>query len=201
MNKNESKYYNTSLLMNQALVELLYKKDYEYITIKEICKRAGVNRSTFYLHYDNVDDLLLETIENINKRFLSYFQEDDNTIQNKLNDEDKNNLIFIKPEYLLPYLNYIKENVVIFQVSAKHPYIMQSQKKYNLLKTNVLFPIFSKFNISEKERKYFSEYYINGVYAIIEEWIKEGCKEEVEFISNVIIKCVRPIINKDEDKR
>ena len=201
MNKNESKYYNTSLLMNQALVELLYKKDYEYITIKEICKRAGVNRSTFYLHYDNVDDLLLETIENINKRFLSYFQEDDNTIQNKLNDEDKNNLIFIKPEYLLPYLNYIKENLVIFQVSAKHPYIMQSQKKYNMLKANVLFPIFSKFNISEKERKYFSEYYINGVYAIIEEWIKEGCKEEVEFISNIIIKCVRPIINKDEDKR
>ena len=201
MNKNESKYYNTSLLMNQALVELLYKKDYEYITIKEICKRAGVNRSTFYLHYDNVDDLLLETIENINKRFLSYFQEDDNTIQNKLNDEDKNNLIFIKPEYLFPYLNYIKENLVIFQVSAKHPYIMQSQKKYNMLKANVLFPIFSKFNISEKERKYFSEYYINGVYAIIEEWIKEGCKEEVEFISNIIIKCVRPIINKDEDKR
>ena len=78
MNKNESKYYNTALLMNQALIELLNKKDYEFITIKEICKKAGVNRSTFYLHYDNVEDLLLETIENINKNFLSYFTENHN---------------------------------------------------------------------------------------------------------------------------
>ncbi len=80
MNKNESKYYNTALLMNQALIELLNKKDYEFITIKEICKKAGVNRSTFYLHYDNVEDLLLETIENINKNFLSYFTENHNSI-------------------------------------------------------------------------------------------------------------------------
>ncbi len=58
MNKSESKYYNTALLMNQALIEILNKKDYDYITIKEICKKAGVNRSTFYLHYDNIDDLL-----------------------------------------------------------------------------------------------------------------------------------------------
>ena len=31
MNKNESKYYNTSLLMDEALLSLLEKKDYEYI--------------------------------------------------------------------------------------------------------------------------------------------------------------------------
>ena len=69
MNKSESKYFNTSLLMNQALIQLLNKKDYDFITIKEICKKAGVNRSTFYLHYDNIDDLLYETIENLNKEF------------------------------------------------------------------------------------------------------------------------------------
>ena len=51
MTKSESKYYNTALLMNQALIELLNKKDLKYITVKEICVKAGVNRSTFYLHY------------------------------------------------------------------------------------------------------------------------------------------------------
>ena len=53
MNKNESKYYNTALLMDEALIQLLEKKEFEYISIKEICEKAGVNRSTFYLHYDN----------------------------------------------------------------------------------------------------------------------------------------------------
>lgn len=65
MNKHESKYFNTALLMNEALIRSLDKKDYEYITVKEICDIAGVNRSTFYLHYETMEDLLLETIENM----------------------------------------------------------------------------------------------------------------------------------------
>ena len=51
--------------MNQALLSLLEKKDIEFITVTEITKKAGVNRSTFYLHYDNVYELLEETIEGL----------------------------------------------------------------------------------------------------------------------------------------
>jgi len=144
---------------------------------------------------------LVETIENTNKKFLACFTENDNSITKKLNNNKKEDLIFIKPEYLLPYLNYIKENKVVFQVSAKHPYIMQSLTKYNYLKANILFPIFSKFSINEKERGYYSAYYINGVYAVIEERINNGCKEEIDFISNIIIKCVRPFEDVNENKR
>ena len=70
MKKNESKYFYTATLMNQALLSLLEKKDIEFITVTEITKKAGVNRSTFYLHYDNVYELLEETIENLNKQFI-----------------------------------------------------------------------------------------------------------------------------------
>ena len=51
MKKTESKYFYTAARMDQAFLELLEKKDMEYITVKEICETAGVNRSTFYLHY------------------------------------------------------------------------------------------------------------------------------------------------------
>ena len=73
MNKSESKYYNTALLMDEALLLLLEQKEYEFITVKELCAKAGVNRSTFYLHYQSIDELLFETIEMINKRFNSSF--------------------------------------------------------------------------------------------------------------------------------
>lgn len=192
MNKFESKYYNTSLLMNQALIELLNKKDYEFITIKEICKKAGVNRSTFYLHYDNIDELLCETIENVNKKFLSYFTEEHIEIINKIKSNDKDKLILITPEYLLPYLNYIKENKVVYQVSAEHPVLMQSIKKYELLQKNILYPIFRKFNIQESLKQYFSAYYINGIYAIIDEWLKGNCKDDTSLIIDAIMNCVRP---------
>ena len=42
MNKSESKYYNTALLMDEALLLILEKKEYEYITVKEICEKAGL---------------------------------------------------------------------------------------------------------------------------------------------------------------
>ena len=73
MNRSESKYFNTALRMDEALAALLEKKDFEYITVKEICDAAGVNRSTFYLHYENTRDLLDETVDMVQKRFLSYF--------------------------------------------------------------------------------------------------------------------------------
>ena len=34
MNKNESKYFITAIKMDEALIKLLEKKDFEYITIK-----------------------------------------------------------------------------------------------------------------------------------------------------------------------
>lgn len=65
MEKKTSKYYETARLMDEALLVLLEKKDFAFITIKEICAKAGVNRSTFYLHYENTNDLLAETISMI----------------------------------------------------------------------------------------------------------------------------------------
>lgn len=75
MNRFESKYFNTALIMDETLIDLLSKKDYEYISIKDICTKAGVNRSTFYLHYETKDDLLKETIKFINNKFYASFNQ------------------------------------------------------------------------------------------------------------------------------
>ncbi len=201
MNKSESKYYNTSLLMNQALIELLNKKEYEFLTIKEICKKAGVNRSTFYLHYDNIDDLLQETIENLNKEFNSCFNNEDKDLQGKISGKQKEDLILITPKYLMPYLSHVKQHKLVYQVSAKHPALMKSIEKYGYLQNKVLYPIFDIFKINKDEQKYLSAYYISGVYAIVNEWIKGGCKDSEDMICDLIIKCVRPIEERDELKR
>ena len=67
MNKSESKYFNTATKIDLALISLLKKKPFEYITVSEICKTAGVNRSTFYLHYENTGELFAEAAELIRK--------------------------------------------------------------------------------------------------------------------------------------
>lgn len=72
MNRQESKYFNTASLFYEALIILLEQKDIDYITVKEICEKAGVNRSTFYLHYDTIDDLLNETLDYIVKKLINH---------------------------------------------------------------------------------------------------------------------------------
>ncbi len=193
MNKSESKYYNTALLFNKALIELLNKKDYEYITIKELCEKAGVNRSTFYLHYDKIDDLVEECIENSDKQFAEYFPESVKDFFANFQNKSQEDLIFVTPEYLTPYLNYIKENKLIHQVAVKHQYIMKTTHKFNLLHKNVFGPIFQKFGVDDKTAKYMITYYLNGINAIVNEWIKADCTDPIEYIEDLIIRCIHPI--------
>ena len=43
-----------------AFEELICEKDYEKITVKELCDRARVNKKTFYHYYETLDSLLTE---------------------------------------------------------------------------------------------------------------------------------------------
>ena len=114
MNKSESKYFNTAKKMDKALISLLEEKSFEYITISEICKKANVNRSTFYLHYENMVDLLNETARFLLDGFISYFGDERKSIVKKIEGSTLDELNFISDQYLHPYLSYIKENRLVF---------------------------------------------------------------------------------------
>lgn len=190
VNKSESKYFNTAVRMDEALMSLLEKKDFSYITVKEICEVAQVNRSTFYLHYENTSDLLNETLEYINERFLSSFKTNTSQIMNKIKAGTLDELIFITPEYLNPYLNYIKENKRLFILVSKYPELFHSQVKYENMYLYIFEPIFERFSLEKNERKYMLAFYIHGIMGIVMEWLKEDCVTEVEIVSNMISKLI-----------
>lgn len=48
----------TRRAMQDALMELLRERPLSAITVKALCERADVNRSTFYAHYDDVEEML-----------------------------------------------------------------------------------------------------------------------------------------------
>ena len=62
----------TKMVLRQALLEILQEKSIDQVTVKEICERADVNRSTFYVHYGSpqglLDDIQQQMYEKINKR-------------------------------------------------------------------------------------------------------------------------------------
>ena len=110
MNRSESKYFSTAVKMDEAFLALLEKKDFAYITVKEICEAAGVNRSTFYLHYETMADLLSESVSHMNEQFLAHMKKDTDAFVTKMRDCPMDELYLITPEYLTPYLGYIEQH-------------------------------------------------------------------------------------------
>lgn len=199
MNKSESKYFNTALLMDEALIALLEVKDLEYITIKEICQKAGVNRSTFYLHYETISDLANEAMEVVNERFQSYFEQKAEDLIDHIDDMQLKDLVFINKEYLQSYLQFIRDNKKVYRAAFRNPDGMQTHIKYKNFKNYILEPILKRFNVPDEMQKYYIAYYIDGIIAIVKEWIDDDCRDSIESIIDVIEKCVN-LPNVSEEK-
>ena len=188
MNKSESKYYNTALCMDKALLQLLEKKDFEFITIKEICKTAGVNRSTFYLHYENLYDLLEETINMISKEFYGSFSK--TSVKEELYTATAEDMFFITPDYLYPYLNFIKNNLKLFKTIHNKPILFNVNSAYKKMCNDLFFPILSKFKVPQEKRPYVLAFYTKGLYAVVDEWICNNCKDDIETIVKIMLEFI-----------
>ena len=191
MDKSESRYFKTALRMNEALISLLEVKDLEYISVKEICQKAGVNRSTFYLHYETVSDLVSETLETINERFMAYFPQSAGEILKNPGKQEKSALLLVTKTYLLPYLRFVRDNQNIYRAAYRCPAGMQCNERYGKLKKHILSPILERCGVPDGLHEYYIAYYIEGISAIIRGWINRNCAEEIDTIAGIIQRCVR----------
>ncbi len=191
MNRSESKYFATAARMEEAFLSLLGKKDFAYITVKELCAAAGVNRSTFYLHYETMADLLTESVSHMNEHFLAYMQKDAEAFAAKLHDCPIEELYLITPEYLIPYLNYIRENQRLFRTGLENAATLRLEEGYAELFRHIITPILDRYGVPQQDRAYLMAFYLHGLMAIIMEWLKGDCTDPVEHVASVIQQGVR----------
>ncbi len=197
MNKSESKYFSTAARMDEALIACLEKKDFAYITVKEICEKAGVNRSTFYLHYETIADLLNECVEYANNKCFQRYPSELADIKKRLTSEHTEDLVFVSPEYLRPYLEFVRENKRLFKVALSHSATLNAEGTFRQLFVNIFSPVLDRFHLAEKDKSYIIMFYIGGLIAIVKEWIGKDCADPIEQIMDV---CMRLIIPSDITK-
>ncbi|MBP3325895.1 MAG: TetR/AcrR family transcriptional regulator [Coprococcus sp.] len=63
--KEDRRIKKTKQLLKQGLIEIMFEKDIKNITIKELVEKVDINRSTFYLHYSDIYELLAEMENNL----------------------------------------------------------------------------------------------------------------------------------------
>ena len=50
----------TKRMIQEALIRLLKNKPIDKIKVNELCEESGINRATFYRHYETLQDILRE---------------------------------------------------------------------------------------------------------------------------------------------
>ena len=193
MNRAENRYFQTAARMNRALLELLGEKGYEYITVKELCARAGVNRSTFYLHYDGMADLLSETVEQTLQSLLDKFEERPEDFIRRIGTDERENLILLTPRYLSVYLEFIRENRAVLRAAYSNPEALQTRNTVRNLTRHILCPIMRRFGIPEGDMPYYAAFYLRGLMAIVEEWLRSDCSRSDAEIAELLVTCIYPV--------
>lgn len=60
--KTDRRVLRTRRSLRRALFNLILEKGYDAVTVEEITNRADLGRTTFYLHYRDKEDLLMESV-------------------------------------------------------------------------------------------------------------------------------------------
>lgn len=161
----------TEKMINDAMLELLAKKPAEKITPTELCRKATVNRNTFYAHYKNT----AEVLDGIENNLLD-------AVNESINDSKT------PVEAITALCEMMTENKKLCTVLFS--------KSMGGRITQKVFAIADKFNMSkmqsenneltENYRQMLSSYTIRGSAAVLECWVQNGMREEPREIAEFI---------------
>ena len=108
-------------------------------------------------------------------------------------------LYFIEPKYLLPYLEYIQKNKRLFFTAIMRAKTLRLDDSYDKMFRHVFTPVLERYKVPVENRRYIIIFYIQGIMAVITEWLKNDCKDSIEHIMTVIRHCVmKPKSDKEQ---
>ena len=73
--KIDRRVHRSRRLLREAFLSLVLEKGYDVVTVEDITERADLGRTTFYLHYRDKDELLLECLDQVASELIQEVQE------------------------------------------------------------------------------------------------------------------------------
>ena len=170
----------TKEALHNALLELLKEKSLEIISISEICRKARVNRGTFYLHYAQIEDLFEEYFKEITADLARSYQEPYRRVPVlKITELDPSTIrIFHHIEKYKPFYRIVLSK----KVPLTYYYLLFDEIKHLLLqdKEGVL-------NEGVNHQLYFA-YQANAIIGMIIEWYQNDFSYEAIYLNNQLVQ-------------
>ena len=147
-------------MFRSALLELLEEKGgIEKISVRELCEKAELNRSTFYAHYAEPREVLAEAEEDILQETAAYIR--------KIGAQKTGG----GKEYVSAFLRYVRENDGVFRVllvTAADPAFKSRFTQIALLN---LFE-HMQVEMAPEKQQYVYSYLLNGSFGMLTQWIR-----------------------------
>jgi AcrR family transcriptional regulator len=112
--KQDRRVIRTRNQLREALFELILDKGYDTVTIEDITDRANLGRTTFYLHYKDKEQLLLESIDSIAIDLLQQISQFIPAFTNPELSPANRELILYTPVLLV--FNHARENANLYRI-------------------------------------------------------------------------------------
>ncbi len=173
--KEDRRVKRTKKNLRDSLFALLEKKNINQITVTELTTLADVNRSTFYLYYNDIFDMM----EKIQQEIYEVFVE---TVVNYKNDFSDIECIV---EYLSRFLEFCKENYAVCRFITRNDCNNHLAEKIKLAVRCVI-PDSAVFFPENDPRNYLTTFALSGMLATILEWMNNGMKIPVEDMSRFL---------------
>ncbi len=167
MNKFEEKAQLTKDSLIQAFWELVWEKGFQKIKIKDVTDRAGVYRSTFYLHFTDIYDLLEK--------------EEDSLIEIWKTKTEGFSDISSPYELLKNFSEYYNENGEKIFTLLNNKITSQYESKMKQYIYNRFLLIYKEYDTTGFD--YIFEFYISAIIGALTKWYSDG---KVVPIDNII---------------
>lgn len=163
--KNNKRRRKSRESIENVFIELLEEKDIRHISVSEICKKAAINRSTFYSNYIDIFDLADQIFQELNKQLGSKFSHN-----NEASDITDNTAEFFA---------FVKDNQKLFKTF----FILGYEDKIEITYYNK--QLAEKF-FGNRYVDYHIEFFRYGFSAILKKWLYTGCQETPQEMAEII---------------
>ena len=158
-------------VIKESLFQLMQEKPINKITVKELCDRADVNRSTFYAYYTDIYDLDRKIIKEFFKMQRSFINQSLAIMDTKPDVTDLTVNDFYEITSL--YLGLVKENKEMY----KFAFYGQANTPIQISYDKVFYSVLNK-RVPEKYKESFRRAFTfvsGGTTALFVRWILDDC--------------------------
>lgn len=172
--KSNKQFQNADIRMKEAMLELMNTMPFHKITVRLICDRAGVNRSTFYAHYADIYDMVEQLETNLRKKLMNNYPVSEHIIP-------------LSMESFITFLKFIREHRDFYRVVLKARREFPLRQGAKQLFEQIVRPLCQKAGISSESEMMF---YFVGFQAaftmILKRWVEQDCIESEEKIAQIL---------------